>query len=177
MRESKSTQFRPFSSSEPSRTKCSDINTTRGSTNEYVTSVEDHLMTNMDEKTIVSSWSMGSPAGLRQFSCSGSLRRCDKLRLNLISEVCLLPGYHEASGIHQHYHPVRWHFQVLVRVIHPSHGKEERTDRVRWKTSLIHLESFLDNLSLPAFICLCYLTSLISHPHQFLSLLFTFWIF
>lgn len=127
---------------------------------EYVTSVEDHLMTYMSQEMITSSWSMGSPAGFSQSSCSGSLSRSDKQWLNLISDVCLLPGYHETFGIHP-YHPVKIVLPGPCSC-YPSITWKRRKERTESKgnTSLILLQSFLENLSFPAFICLCSFTSL-----------------
>ncbi len=45
-----------------------------------------------------------------------------------MSDVCLPPGYGEASGIH--YHQFGWHIQILLRVIHPLHEKQEKKERV-----------------------------------------------
>lgn len=53
-------------------------------------------------------------------------------RLDVMSDVCLPPGYGEASGIH--YHPVGWHIHILLQVIHPIHEKEGKREREDEKT-------------------------------------------
>ncbi|KAL7398407.1 hypothetical protein ABVT39_009288 [Epinephelus coioides] len=83
----------------------------------------------MEEESVTSSWSMGSPAGISLSSCSRSVRGSDAQRLNVMSDVCLLPGYDEASGIHGHYLSTGWHIQILLHVIRPLHEKEEKKER------------------------------------------------
>lgn len=69
---------------------------------------------------------MGSPAGLSLTSCTRSVRGSDAQRLNVMSDVCLPPGYDEA-------HLFGWHIQILLHVIHPLHEKEEKTLMVNEK--------------------------------------------
>ncbi len=85
--------------------------------NEKVPSGEDHLLARFV--------SMGLPAGLNLSSCSQSVNGSDEQRFNVMSDVCFPPGYREASRTH--YHPVRWHAQILLHEIHPLHEKEEKT--------------------------------------------------
>lgn len=46
-----------------------------------------------------------------------------------MSDVCLPPVHDQVSGIHHHHHHVGCHIQILLRVVRPSHEKEEKKEK------------------------------------------------